>query len=506
MNVGLAGNIGTSFAQQVAQHDFDYYVLEISSFQLDDIHSFAPSIGVITNITPDHLDRYNCDFSQYVASKLRLDHESNRGSVSTFNADDAQLTKAIEQTNTKAIKFPFGRTVSTKPGATFQNETIKINTTNTTTMINTTQFPLQGRHNLLNAMAAASVASLLDISKDSIRNSLLSFTAVEHRLERVLKIQNRTYINDSKATNVNATFYALESMEGQTVWIVGGVDKGNDYSSLLPLVREKVKAIICLGVDNDKIIDSFSPVVDLLVETQSMREAVKMAHQLADKREYVLLSPACASFDLFKNYEDRGNQFKEAVKRTIMEKNDQLIQGDLALWGFLALLAIFSFFPVFSASSNLSYVVGNGTPWQHLFKHMIILVMGFAVMIAIHRIPYHYFKGISILMLPIVILLLIYTVSQGATIGGANASRWIRIPFVGIGFQTSTLASLVLMMYVARYLDKTMGQQLRFEQTLLPLWLPVGIVIALILPANLSTAVIVFTMVFLLCFFGGISF
>ncbi|MEL0225345.1 MAG: UDP-N-acetylmuramoyl-L-alanine--D-glutamate ligase [Flavobacteriaceae bacterium] len=314
LNVGLAGNIGTSFAQQVAQHDFDYYVLEISSFQLDDIHSFAPSIGVITNITPDHLDRYNYDFSQYVASKLRLTMNQTEDQFLLFNADDTQLTKAIEQTNTRAKKFPFGRAVSTQPGATFQDETIKINTTNTTTMINTTQFPLQGRHNLLNAMAAASVASLLDISKDSIRNSLLSFTAVEHRLERVLKIQNRTYINDSKATNVNATFYALESMEGQTVWIVGGVDKGNDYSSLLPLVREKVKAIICLGVDNDKIIESFSPVVDLLVETQSMREAVKMAHQLADKREYVLLSPACASFDLFKNYEDRGNQFKEAVR------------------------------------------------------------------------------------------------------------------------------------------------------------------------------------------------
>ena len=189
-----------------------------------------------------------------------------------------------------------------------------------------------------------------------------------------------------------------------------------------------------------------------------------------------------------------------------MKSNNKLIQGDLALWGFLALLAIFSFFPVFSASSNLSYVVGNGTPWQHLFKHMIILVMGFAVMIVIHRIPYHYFKGLSILMLPIVILLLIYTVSQGAVISGANASRWIRIPFVGIGFQTSTLAFLVLMMYVARYLDKTMDQQLRFEQTLLPLWLPVGIVITLILPANLSTAVIVFTMVFLLCFFGGYPF
>jgi len=279
LNVGLAGNIGTSFAQQVAEHSYDYYVLEISSFQLDDIHNFAPSIGVITNITPDHLDRYNYDFSQYVASKLRLTMNQTEDQFLLFNADDVQLTEAIEQTNSAAKKIPFGMTVSTSTGTSFQDNTIKINTTNKTTMINTTQFPLQGRHNLLNAMAAASVASLLDISKDSIRNSLLSFTAVEHRLERVLKIQNRTYINDSKATNVNAAFYALESMEGQTVWIVGGVDKGNDYSSLLPLVREKVKAIICLGVDNNKIIDSFSPVVDLLVETQSMREAVKMAHQ-----------------------------------------------------------------------------------------------------------------------------------------------------------------------------------------------------------------------------------
>lgn len=186
-----------------------------------------------------------------------------------------------------------------------------------------------------------------------------------------------------------------------------------------------------------------------------------------------------------------------------MKTKNKLIQGDLALWGFLALLAIFSFFPVFSASSNLSYVVGNGTPWQHLFKHMFILVMGFVIMIGIHRIPFHYFKGISILMLPIVILLLIYTVSQGVTIGGANASRWIRIPFVGIGFQTSTLAFLVLMMYVAYYLDKTTGKQLRFGETVLPLWLPVGIVVGLILPANLSTAVIVFAMVSMLCFFGG---
>ena len=185
---------------------------------------------------------------------------------------------------------------------------------------------------------------------------------------------------------------------------------------------------------------------------------------------------------------------------------NKLIQGDLVLWGILALLAIFSFFPVFSASSNLSYVVGNGTPWQHLFKHMFILVMGFIIMIGIHKIPFQYFKGISVLLLPVVAILLVYTLSQGATIGGANASRWIRIPFVGIGFQTSTLASLVLMMYVVHYLDKTKASVVRFSETLLPLWGPVGIVFALILPANLSTAVILFTMVILICFMGGYPF
>ena len=314
LNVGIAGNIGESFAQKVAEENHAYYVLEISSFQLDDIQNFAPEIAVITNITPDHLDRYNDDFSLYVKSKLRISSNQGSNQFLLFNADDPVLIEALQASSTAAQKIPFGYTNTSPLGASYANEEIKIIEQKSTTMISTTQFPLQGRHNLLNAMAAVSVARLLDISKDSIRESLLSFTKVEHRLEHVLKIQNRTYINDSKATNVNATFYALESMEGQTVWIVGGVDKGNDYSALLPLVREKVKAIICLGVDNEKIIDAFSPVVDLMVETQSMTEAVKMAHKLADKKEYVLLSPACASFDLFDNYEDRGNQFKTAIR------------------------------------------------------------------------------------------------------------------------------------------------------------------------------------------------
>ena len=311
-HVGLA-NIGFSFAQQVAENNFDYYVLEISSFQLDDIHHFAPSIGVITNITPDHLDRYENNFSRYIQSKLRLTMNQTNDQFLLFNADDEVLVKALEESSTQAHTIPFGFSNSYQRGTTVKDQQFIIKTNKTTTMIHTTNFPLQGRQ-LFNAMAAVSVANLLEISKDSIRNSLLSFAGVEHRLEHVLKIQNRTYINDSKATNVNATFYALESMQGKTVWIVGGVDKGNDYSSLMPLVHEKVKAIICLGIDNEKLIETFSPVVDVMAETQSMGEAVRMAHQLANKKEYILLSPACASFDLFKNYEDRGIQFKEAVR------------------------------------------------------------------------------------------------------------------------------------------------------------------------------------------------
>ncbi len=314
LNVGIAGNIGESFAQKVAENHHDFYVLEISSFQLDDIQTFAPEIAVITNITPDHLDRYNDDFSLYIKSKLRITSNQTPNQFLLFNADDPVLVEALQSSVSVATKWPFGFSNTSPNGASYRNEDIKLIEHKSTTMISTTQFPLQGRHNLLNAMAAVSVARLLDVSKDSIRESLLSFTKVEHRLERVLKIQNRTYINDSKATNVNATFYALESMEGQTVWIVGGVDKGNDYTTLLPLVREKVKAIVCLGVDNEKIMEAFSPVVDLMVETQSMQEAVKISHKIADKKEYVLLSPACASFDLFENYEDRGNQFKSAIR------------------------------------------------------------------------------------------------------------------------------------------------------------------------------------------------
>ncbi len=313
-DVGLAGNIGNSFAKEVAEKNHKYYVLEISSFQLDDIINFAPQIGVITNITSDHLDRYDYDFTQYLKSKLRINQNQTKRDFLLFNADDPELKNAIDQIDTEATLHGFGYSSQNMNITYMENDQVVIKTKKQKTMINTMDFTLKGRHNLLNAMAASTVADLLEVSKETIRESLSNFKGAPHRLEQVLKIQKINYINDSKATNINSVYFALESMNSQTVWIVGGVDKGNDYEALYPLVREKVKAIVCLGLDNQKIIESFQPFVDIIVETQSMKEAVLIAHKIAEKSENVLLSPACASFDLFENYEDRGNQFKQAVR------------------------------------------------------------------------------------------------------------------------------------------------------------------------------------------------
>jgi UDP-N-acetylmuramoylalanine--D-glutamate ligase len=313
-DVALAGNIGNSFAKEVAENERQFYVLEISSFQLDNIVNFAPHIGVITNITHDHLDRYGDDFTAYLKSKLRINENQTQRDFLLFNGEDPQLSTAVQNINTKVTLHEFG-TLNKNINTTYiENDNILIVTKKNKTMINTMEFPLKGRHNLLNAMAASTVAHLLDVSKETIRESLLNFKGAPHRLEPVLKIQNIRYINDSKATNVNAVYFALESMSAPTVWIVGGVDKGNDYEMLYPLVREKVKAIICLGVDNQKIINAFQSITDLMVETQSMKEAVLIAKKIAEKNDNVLLSPACASFDLFQNYEDRGDQFKQAVR------------------------------------------------------------------------------------------------------------------------------------------------------------------------------------------------
>ena len=313
-DVALAGNIGNSFAKEVAENDRQFYVLEISSFQLDDIVDFAPHIGVITNITPDHLDRYDYDFTVYLKSKLRITENQTHRDFLLFNGEDPELSVAVDNIVTNATLHEFGG-LNKKINTTYiEKDNILIETQKNKTMINSVEFPLRGRHNLLNAMAASTIAHLLDVSKETIRESLLHFKGAPHRLEPVLKIQNIRYINDSKATNVNAVYFALESMSAPTVWIVGGVDKGNDYEMLYPLVREKVKAIICLGVDNHKIINSFQSITDLMVETQSMKEAVMIAHKIAEKNDNVLLSPACASFDLFQNYEDRGEQFKQAIR------------------------------------------------------------------------------------------------------------------------------------------------------------------------------------------------
>ena len=313
LNVGLGGNIGKSFAWQVAESDHDVYVLELSSFQLDGIETFRPHIAVITNISPDHLDRYDYKYENYIASKFRITMNQTDKDYLIVEADDEATQNWLKNNKINAELIPFSLTQTFEKGAYLKQNTMEININEEEFIMETGQVSLEGKHNLKNAMAAASVARLMGIRKATIRESLSNFQGVEHRLEKVLKIQNVQYINDSKATNVNATFFALESMTAPTVWIVGGVDKGNDYHELMPLVNEKVKAIICLGVDNSKIIDAFGNVVDMMVEVDNMTDAVRTAQRLAEKGDTVLLSPACASFDLFESYEDRGRQFKQAV-------------------------------------------------------------------------------------------------------------------------------------------------------------------------------------------------
>lgn len=315
LDVGLAGNIGDSFAKQVLEKNHANYVLEISSFQLDGIINFKPKIAVLTNITPDHLDRYNYQFENYIASKFKIVENQTKDDFFIYDADDEVISNWLTNNPIQSTRLPFSLTKKIDEGAYLNDKkNIVITIDNNQIIMPTTNLALEGKHNIKNAMAAATVAHLLKIRKQTIRESLENFQGVEHRLEHVLKINKVEYINDSKATNVNATYYALESMDAPTVWIVGGQDKGNNYEELFPFVNEKVKAIICLGVDNEKLMQTFGNMVHVMVETQFMSEAVKIAYKIAEAGDKVLLSPACASFDLFENYEDRGRQFKEAVR------------------------------------------------------------------------------------------------------------------------------------------------------------------------------------------------
>ncbi len=314
LDVGLAGNIGDSFAKQILEKNHANYVLEVSSFQLDDIIDFKPKIAVLTNITPDHLDRYEGKFENYIASKFKIISNQTAADYFIYDADDPVIANWLKTHKINSKVLPFSLKKVQSQGAYYKDNTITITIDNNQIKMPTHSITLDGKHNIKNAMAASTVAHLLRIRKQTIRESLENFQGVEHRLEHVLKINKVQYINDSKATNVNATYFALESMNTPTVWIVGGVDKGNNYNELFQFVNEKVKAIICLGKNNTKLFEAFGNMVDVITETQHMDEAVKMAYKLAESGDNVLLSPACASFDLFDNYEDRGRQFKNAVR------------------------------------------------------------------------------------------------------------------------------------------------------------------------------------------------
>ncbi len=314
LNVGLAGNVGKSFAWQVAEEEFDFYVLELSSFQLDGCFDFKADIAILTNITPDHLDRYEYQLQNYIDSKFRVLQNQTSSDAFIFCADDPLTVEALKKKKLSMQCHSFSIKQKEGMDAYVENDQLTILTNNQTLTMSIHDLALTGKHNLNNSMAAGIAARILEIRKDVVRESFSDFENIEHRLEFVNSVHGIDFINDSKATNVNSTWYALESISNPVIWIAGGVDKGNDYSILTELVQSRVKAIICLGVDNKKIIEAFKDIVPVIIETASAEEAVQAAYRLGKKGDNVLLSPACASFDLFENYEDRGRKFKAAVR------------------------------------------------------------------------------------------------------------------------------------------------------------------------------------------------
>ncbi|MFI5220536.1 MAG: UDP-N-acetylmuramoyl-L-alanine--D-glutamate ligase [Bacteroidia bacterium] len=316
LNTGLAGNVGKSFAWQVAQNKYDYYVLELSSFQLDDMHRFKADIAIMLNITPDHLDRYDYSLQKYIDSKFRIMQNQTTADAFIFCADDDYILAELLKKNPEVTLYPFSIKKEEGMTAYIKENHLYINLIKNQNPFRMSIFELalRGKHNLYNSMAAGIAARVIDIKDDEIRQSFSDFENVEHRLEKVNTVHGIEFINDSKATNVNSTWYALESMDKPVIWIIGGVDKGNDYNMLRDLVKEKVKAIVCLGTENKKIHKAFSDIVPDITDASSAAEAVRISYSKGKKGDVVLLSPACASFDLFKNFEDRGRQFKNAVR------------------------------------------------------------------------------------------------------------------------------------------------------------------------------------------------
>ena len=312
----MAGNVGISFAYMVATEPKDLYVIEISSFQLDDIYEFKCDLAILLNITPDHLDRYNYEMKNYVASKFKIANKQTETDAFIYCIDDEETIKFFTENSSTILskRYPFSIQQVLEEGAFINENKLFINILQTTFSMPTNEITIKGKHNQYNSLAAGLAARHEEIRDEVLREAFMTFKSIPHRLESVLTIQGVEYINDSKATNVNSAWYALESMEKDVIWIAGGVDKGNDYESLMPLVKKRVKALVCLGDDNLKLQSTFSGVIDVIISTNNMKDAVQSASQLADKGDAVLLSPCCASFDLFQNYEDRGDQFKECVR------------------------------------------------------------------------------------------------------------------------------------------------------------------------------------------------
>jgi UDP-N-acetylmuramoylalanine--D-glutamate ligase len=499
LNVGLAGNIGKSLALQVAEEHHDYYIIELSSFQLDNMYNFRANIAVLMNITPDHLDRYDHCMQNYIDAKFRITQNQTTDDAFIFWNDDPIIKQELAKHGLKAHLYPFAAVKEDGAIAYVEDHEVKI-TEPIAFNMEQEELALTGQHNLYNSLAAGISANLAGITKENIRKALSDFKGVEHRLEKVARVRGIDFINDSKATNVNSCWYALQSMTTKTVLILGGKDKGNDYTEIEDLVREKCSALVYLGLHNEKLHDFFDrfglPVAD--VQT-GMKDAVEAAYKLAKKGETVLLSPCCASFDLFKSYEDRGDQFKKYE----MDLLKSIFKGDKVIWIIFLCLCLISIIEVFSAASTLTYK--SGDHWGPITQHSIILMVGAVVVVFLHNVPYKWFQVFPVFLYPISLVLLAFVTLMGIITGDRvnGAARWMT--FMGLQFQPSELAKMAVIIAVSFILSKRQDEEGANPKAFKYIMILTGLVLLLIAPENLSTAMLLFGVVFMMMFIGRVA-
>ena len=485
-DAGLAGNIGNSLALQVAEDPHEYYIIELSSFQLDNMYDFRADIAILLNITPDHLDRYNFEMQNYVDAKMRIIQNQTPKDAFIYWADDPIIKRELEKYDIKSIQYPFSELKEKGVIGYIEEGKYKIEKPEPFNM-EQESLSLTGKHNIYNSLAAGIAADIAGIKKEEIRKSLGDFPGVEHRLEKVCTVRGVQYINDSKATNVDACWYALEAMKTKVILIIGGKDKGNDYDPIKPLVKEKCSGIVYLGADNQKLHDNFDSLGIPVRDTHSMKECMEACYEMAQPGETVLLSPCCASFDLFKNMEDRGDK-----------KIGNIFKGDKVIWMVFFFLCMISIVEVFSASSNLTYKSQNYM--GPIVFHTVTIILGAVVAVVTLNIPCRYFKLMTPFLLIITVILLLWVLATGEKTG--DASRWINI--FGLTFQPSEIAKGTVVLATAQILSAMQRENGADKKAFKYILCIVAPIAMLIMVENLSTAALLCSVVFLMMFIGRV--